>query len=149
MHNNKEHKIKTTYELAEKTVDVELTTETDQPYYDILLEAIDEGLSPLGESAKASIYFHLENTFDIKKQEIPFRIDDFQDALEKLFGLGARHLEILFIKNLQAKVKIEYRWNLPRRVVPELTFQEYLRMVKKNFEEADANEKELKEKCEC
>jgi hypothetical protein len=52
-------------------------------------------------------------------------------------------LEILFIKNLHEKLKVTYKWDLPSCVVPELTFQEYLRMVKKNFEEADANEKEL------
>jgi len=77
----------------------------------------------------------------IKKQEIPFRIDDFQNALEKLFGIGARHLEILFVKNLHEKLKITCKWDMPRWVVPELTFQEYLRMVKKTFEGADANEK--------
>jgi hypothetical protein len=94
LHNNKTRKIKPTSELAETPFVVELTTETGQSYYDMLLEAIDEGLSSLGESAKIAIYLHLENTFGIKKQEIPFRIDAFQEALEKLFGLGARQIQM-------------------------------------------------------
>jgi hypothetical protein len=142
LHNNKTRKIKPTSELAETPFVVELTTETGQSYYDILLEAIDEGLSSLGESAKIAIYLHLENTFGIKKQEIPFRIDAFQEALEKLFGLGARHIEILFIKSLKVKVEVEYKWNMPSCIVPELTFQEYLRLVKMNFENSNTKTNE-------
>jgi hypothetical protein len=84
----------------------------------------------------------------IKKREIPFRVDDFQNALEQLFGLGARHLEILFIKNLHEKLKVTYKWDMPSCVVPELTFHEYLRIVKQKFEDSGINEKELKEKYE-
>jgi len=126
--------------LDETTVGAVLTVGTERSFYDTLLEAIDEGFSSLGESVKAAIYFHLENTFRIKKREIPFRIDDLLDALEKIFGLGARHLEIIFMKNIHAKVRVNYRWDMPKWVVPELTFREYLRMVEKNLE-ADANEK--------
>jgi hypothetical protein len=127
--------------LDETTVGAVLTVGTERSFYDTLLEAIDEGFSSLGESVKVAIYFHLENTFGIKKREIPFRIGDFSDALEKLFGLGARqHLEIIFMKNIHAKVRVNYKWDLPKWVVPELTFREYLSMVEKNLE-ADANEK--------
>jgi hypothetical protein len=55
-----------------------------------------------------------------RKPEIPFRIDDFQNALEKLFGIGTRHLEILIIKNLHEKIKIKYKRDMPRWVVPDL-----------------------------
>jgi len=34
----------------------------------LLLEAIDEGLSGLGEAGKASIYIHLEGLFKIRKE---------------------------------------------------------------------------------
>lgn len=51
------------------------------------LEAIDKSFLSLGEPVKKSIYLYLENS-GITKSEIPFRINDFQNTLEKLFGVG-------------------------------------------------------------
>ena len=95
----------------------------------------------LGESAKASIYLYLEKSVGIKKQEIPFRIDDFQNALEQVFGKGARYLEILFIKKLHEKLKATYEWGMPRCVVPELTFKDYIRLVRMDFENSNARKR--------
>jgi len=98
-----------------------------------VLEAIDEGLSCIGESAKEAIYFHLEKTFGIKKREIPLRISEFSDALEQIFGLGARNLGILCIKSLHAKVQNEYEGDAATWGTPELTFEECVRIVKQSF----------------
>jgi hypothetical protein len=107
----------------------------------ILLAAIDEALSSLGESVKTSIYFHLEETFNIKRWEIPLRINDFSNALEKIFGIGARHLEILFMKNLYAKVGVTcewpaYKWPVCKWIIPDVTFQECVDLIKRKFEDA-------------
>src|SRR4030065_1025289 len=131
------YKTKEVQKLDEPQFSTELTIDADHSFGNSLLEAIDEAFVSLGESVKTSIYFHLENTWEIKKQEIPFKIEDFQNALEKLFGaLGSRHLEILFAKNLHEKVKISYGWDTPRWAVPSVTFQEYLSLSKINFEES-------------
>ena len=61
---------------------------------ELLLSAIDDALNSLGESVKQSIYFHIENKFNIKKREIPKNLKKFQTSLEKIFGQGA-----LFIEN--------------------------------------------------
>ena len=111
-----------------------MTVGAEQSFNKVLLEAVEDAFSSLGESVGEAIFFHLEKSFGIRRSEIPFRIDDFSDALEKIFGLGARHLEILFMKNLRAKPKIEYKWELPKSIVPELTFKEYIHNVKQNFE---------------
>jgi hypothetical protein len=107
----------------------------------ILLAAIDEALALLGESVKTSVYSSLEETYNIKKREIPLKINDFSSALEKIFGLGARTLEILFMKNLHAKVGVTckwpaYEWPLCKWILPEMTFPEYVSLMKRNFEEA-------------
>ena len=120
--------------LDEESLGVEVTVGAEQSFYKVLLEAVEDAFSSLGESVGETIFFHLEKSFGIRRSEIPFRIDDFSDALEKIFGLGARHLEILVMKNLHAKVKIDYKWDLPKWIVPELTFKEYIRMMKQNFE---------------
>ncbi len=72
----------------------------------ILFEAIAQALTSLGENAKKSIYFHLEQQFKIKRQERLCRLEDFSCSLERIFGSGDRHLEILFMKNLHAKVEV-------------------------------------------
>jgi hypothetical protein len=73
-------------------------------FNELLLTAIDEALASLGESVKQSIYFHMESAFYIPRQDIPDNLDRFQEALEKIFGVGARFLEILIMKNLHAKI---------------------------------------------
>lgn len=60
----------------------------------LLLEAVDEGLSSLGESPGQAIYFYLKERFNVKKQEIPHKIEAFADGIEKIFGLGANFLKI-------------------------------------------------------
>ena len=39
-----------------------------------LLEAVDEGLAWLGDAARRTIYYHLENSFNISRQNIPHNI---------------------------------------------------------------------------
>jgi len=105
----------------------------------LLLEAIDETLSCLGKSSKAATYHQLETAFKIKKEEIPDRIDDFSRALESLFGLGAKLLEIMFMKNLHAKVKVSGESVSCEWVVPEMTFEEYVGLMKQCFDEASTH----------
>lgn len=69
----------------------------------ILLEAIDDALSSLGENIKTAVYFHVEKSFNVKRHEIPKRLTDFLGAFERIFGIGTRHLEILFMKSLHEK----------------------------------------------
>lgn len=96
----------------------------------ILAEAVDEGLHSLGQSSRRAIYFHLEKNFDVKKQEIPSKIEVFADAIEKIFGSGANFLEILIVNRLHEKIG-----ELELKI-----------MEKKGYKFSDYV-KELKEKC--
>jgi hypothetical protein len=107
----------------------------DKKFEQILLDSIDEAYSTLGESVKTSIYFHLEHKFMIAKQDIPYRINDFSDALEQIFGLGARHLEILIMKKLHEKITCFYEWNGPSWLVPDLTFRKYVELMRLCYED--------------
>jgi len=69
-----------------------------------LLSAVDESLSSFGDSFKQVIYFQLANTYHIKKHEIPDKIDEFADAIEEIFGIGAKLIEMKIIKALYEKV---------------------------------------------
>ena len=96
----------------------------------LLLEAVDEGLSSLGDSSKHVIYFHLEKTFKIAKRDIPHKIEEFADAIEKIFGPGAKFLEILIMKCLYEKVGRVFECNQEQE---ELVFTEYVAAVKQSF----------------
>ncbi|MGQ9564928.1 MAG: hypothetical protein ACUVT5_00065 [Candidatus Bathyarchaeales archaeon] len=99
-------------------------------FEELLLEAIDEGLSSLGESSKWAIYFHLEKNFKIEKREIPSRIQDFTEALEGIFGVGASFLEILIMKRLYEKIGVTVEWPESK----EFTFSEFLLMARRAFQ---------------
>lgn len=72
-------------------------------FEELLREAIDEGLSLLGESAKQVVYFHLEKTFKMNKLDIPYRIEEFINVIDWIFGTGAKILEIQILKCLFKK----------------------------------------------
>jgi hypothetical protein len=69
-----------------------------------IMTAVDDSLCSFGDSFKQVIYFQLENTFHIKKQEIPQRIDEFAAALEEIFGIGATLIEMKILKTLHDQV---------------------------------------------
>jgi len=105
-------------------------TVTDYEFNVLLLEAIDEALSSLGESAKKVIYRHLEEKFMIEKGQIPFKIEEFSDALEDIFGMGAKIIELQIMKNIYKKIGGNFRYS-PKD--GNLLFNAYLRAVKRHF----------------
>jgi hypothetical protein len=73
----------------------------------ILLSAVEESLSTLGDSSKQAIFYHLEASFQLKKENIPTNFKEFLEALEGIFGAGAPYLETLIAKHLHEKLGIE------------------------------------------
>jgi hypothetical protein len=114
----------------------------------LLLEAIDEGLSGLGEAGKASIYIYLERCCNIRKQELPNKLSDFSNALERILGSSARQLEKLFMKYLRDKLELtfkgsKYQWPLSEGIITQITFSEHVRRLRKSFEDAEADKVEM------
>ena len=97
----------------------------------ILLQAVDQALSSLGESPKKAIYFYLDKSFSIEKEEIPQKIEPFRDALEKVFGVGASFIEILIMKRLYETIGGNLEWNESC----ELTLTEYVAAAERTFHE--------------
>jgi hypothetical protein len=93
----------------------------------LLQEAIDEGFSMLGESAKKAIYFHLEKIYKMNRRDIPVRIEEFINAIEEIFGTGAKILEIQIMKCLFKKVNLK----LTNYSEQKLTFKEYIAALKR------------------
>lgn len=95
---------------------------------ELLLSAIDEALSSLGESVKQSIYFHIEKKFNVAKDKIPQKLEEFQGGLEKIFGAGAQFIEILIMKNLYSKVGLSLKID-----GEQLEFVRYVDAVREGF----------------
>ena len=69
-----------------------------------IIETVEESFASLNNIDKETIYLCLENAFKIKKQEIPCKIEAFVDAIEKIFGVGAKIVEIRIIKALHKRI---------------------------------------------
>lgn len=99
----------------------------------LLLDSIDEALTLLGKDAKNAVYFYLE-VHNLTKKEIPDKINEFSSTLEKLVGVGAQLIELAIMKNLHAKIDVEWSWK-PQNpwALPDLTFKEYVDKAKEQF----------------
>jgi len=109
----------------------------------LLLEAVDEQLTSLGESSRQALYFHLERGFNIKKQEIPRKTEAFVDAMEKIFGQGADYLEILIMKRLHSKMGLDVKLSKTN-----LTFIEYIEAAKRSYRRSKTEYKEESGRCQ-
>lgn len=74
----------------------------------IVLAAIEEGLSSLGNSPREAIFYHLEASFQLKKEDIPLNLTEFKQALEKIFGPGAPYIEKLIVRQLCQKLGLNF-----------------------------------------
>ncbi len=92
-----------------------------------LLEAVDEGLLALGESVRQAIYWHLENKYFIKREEIPDKPEKFNEALKTMIGEGANVLLKLMVKRLYNKLGLNFEEK------PNWSFKDYVEYAKKNI----------------
>lgn len=99
---------------------IELSSNNQKPseskFDTVIMDAIEDSLSSFKSFDKQEVYFHLETTFNINKKEVPRRMEDFVNALEKIFGVGARLIEIRIIKSIHKRVP-EFRFTSRTNVV--------------------------------
>jgi hypothetical protein len=102
----------------------------------VLLEAVDEALLVYGEDTKSAFYQYFKKVLNIPKREIPARIGEFSKGLEDLFGV--------VMMKLHSKIGVVWEYTVPdERVLPDLTFEEYVDFAKKYFEDADNYEDKI------
>ena len=115
-----------------QTVVYELDTKNEQSSHShdfngLLLDAVDEGLGWLGNSAKKTIYRHLETCYNIKRKDIPSKVEVFTEAIEEVFGGAAALLEIQIMKKLHEKVG---RFRLDFQESQNLLFTQYIEAIR-------------------
>ncbi len=74
-----------------------LTTDVDR----VIIDTIDRGLAVLGENAKQVFWIYLEKNFQITQKDVPQRLDEFQETLQQIFGVGSKALDLIFVNYLR------------------------------------------------
>ena len=74
----------------------------------ILLEAVDEGLLTPGEIVRAAIYERLERSYQVKREEIPEKLETFHLALEDLLDKSGKVMEKLIAKSLYRRLELSF-----------------------------------------
>src|SRR5207245_8117183 len=78
----------------------DMTTAVNLSLDQSLIESIDAALSALCSSTRDSILTYLRKKYSMSLQDIPQRMDEFLQALNRLLGYGARVIEKLVIARL-------------------------------------------------
>lgn len=82
--------------------------EKENEFEKLFMESVDEGLKVLSESGRQMVFFHLEKSYSIKRQDIPKKPEAFAKGLEKIFGVGALVIEKLILENLYSKLGLKH-----------------------------------------
>lgn len=90
------------------------------------IDAIDEAFCSISSDCNQTIYDCLEEYFRLNKLNIPKRIEDFSEALERFFGFGAKVLEIRIMNNLYQKMEITFKYKNEKT----LDFVNYIQSIK-------------------
>jgi len=99
-------------------------TEEDCPS-DVLMCAVEQGLSSLGESVAQVIFYNIDKRYSLKRRDIVEKPNRFVEALQSIFGSGAETIQKLIIQSICAATGVD-----PSTLSPP-TLQHCLRQAEK------------------
>jgi geranylgeranyl pyrophosphate synthase len=70
-----------------------------------LLEAVDTGLLVPGEIVRAAIYERIERSCQIRREEIPEKLETFHQALQHLLDAGGKAMGKMIAENLYSSLE--------------------------------------------
>ena len=132
-HKNKKDGIEMTQEVTAMLSFVIARTNKPKIGFDAAVTgAIDVVFSSLGDPVKQAIYSKLENTYGLKREDVPLKIQEFTEALEQIFGTVSKIVEIKIIE----KLHVTYGEFTYVSKEEDLSFVEYAGSLKLYFESA-------------
>jgi len=87
-----------------------------------LLQAIDNGLLALGEIVRDTLYDRFDKKYQLKREEIPEKLDTFHRALHVMLGAGARVIETQIDKSLVSRLDLDFTENVNWTIVDYFDF---------------------------
>ena len=74
----------------------------DREPREAFLSMLDRALDTFSTSVRVVVYYELEKSFGVKRQDIPEKLDLFVDTVDRLFGVGAVIVKRALMKELIA-----------------------------------------------
>src|SRR4029077_3749631 len=99
-----------------------------QPFEQLLLECIDEGLSVLGNEPRQALYQYLLAICSLPREEIPGRVPEFAAGLKKSLGGASKVIERIILRKLFQKTGSSFRETI------DTEFIEYVADAKRRYE---------------
>ena len=99
-----------------------------QPFEQLLLECIDEGLSVLGNEPREALYQYLLTICSLPREEIPNRVADFVAGLRKSLGGASKVIERIILRKLFQKTGFSFRETI------DTEFTEYVADAKRRYD---------------
>ena len=93
----------------------------------LLLKAIDESLSVMGEEPKKALYQYLLSMHSLKTEDIPAKIGQFTLSMRRALGAASRVIEKLILKRLYEKIGTSYQ------EVQSFDFADYVEDARQKF----------------
>jgi len=78
-------------------------------FSEALLRAVDDALVVPGEVVRKAIYQHLEDNYEVRREEIPEKLDTFHKAKQAALGKAASVLGRMIARNLYAHLGLNFR----------------------------------------
>jgi len=100
--------------------------QNDSEFERTLTEAVDTAFSSLFDSHKETIYSYLSKCYNIKKQEIPYNVENFAKALEETFGQSAQLVEMEIMK-IVYEMSPNFKFTLKKE---GLSFTDYVKAMR-------------------
>lgn len=87
-----------------------MSTDTKEEFKKLILQTIDENLRQIfRETATQIVYQFLENSYSLKREEIPEKLETFMEGLQAFFRSGARMIEQSILEELHVKLGLKYK----------------------------------------
>ncbi len=115
------------YARFERSLRLKKCFQSNRTFQELMLEAVDEGFSLLGDASKCAIYLHMEQVFNVSREEIADKVAEFAEAIEKILGPGAELVEIQIMKHLYQEISPNFKY---RPIQKNLTFSQYVGAVR-------------------
>jgi len=86
--------------INSEKIELSLSEETEKTFEELIVEVIDQVLLSLDPRVKKSFYNILKTDYNLDKNDIPYRIGDFVNALEEVYGISALLIEVAILKKV-------------------------------------------------
>lgn len=96
-------------------------------FHRALLEAVDEGLLQISEKVRSSLYLFLAECRGLRREEVPFKLEEFEKALRFIFGVGGADIVLKWVaRALYGKLGLAFEER------PGWGFMDYVEHAKKS-----------------